>query len=459
MGGQRSSEGRVSGMGLLPTFTLSMFVALTIVMVGAGAVLYLVASELVANTEDRVLHEATRLTATRPLYEAVDGAGTRIDAETRVESTPILYGDDRREGRMYAFRPQEGERARGEHILVPGGLQHSSQGLLGLIIGVLFVVILVGAGVASLVSRNVAGPIEKIIEDIRKISRGNLRSLGNVKGPREVKLLARSIDRMTADLEAAQEAEMELAVRERELELAGGVREALLPVATPLISGYDLGSAHLSSRKFGGDFHDWIELEDGRVGLLVCDVSGSGVPAALVGATARSYLRNQLLRGDDVEASLHQINRELARDVRRGMFVTALYVLVDPRAHEATVACAGHKLPLVRYTASDQKMRLIHPEGIALAFDQGPVFERALRVERVPLEPGDRLILSNTGPVRIQDAAGDEMGEKRFYRLAFEHAAEDTGRFLKAVRRGIEAFAAGGDLPADVSLVTIQREA
>ncbi len=450
-------------MRIMTRFAVSMTLALSLVMAAAGVVLYGTTSRLLETTEQRTLREAVRLTYAEENREPPTwkhhGTSGRVDPQTSVFSMPIRYGSDL-EGFVYEFpRDRREDDPEAVRLLVPGGANRSDQTLLGLIVGMILIVILVGAGVAMWVARTVAGPINAIVDDVRQISRGDLKSLGGVRGAAEVVSLARAIDRMTKDLETAQDAELELSVREREMELAGGVREALLPVTTPIVEGYDIGSSHLASPRFGGDFHDYVELADGRLGLLVCDVSGSGIPAALVGATARSYLRRELMQGDDLSEALRVINRELANDVRRGMFVTALYVLLDPKTARAQVACAGHKIPLVRYTHADQKLRLLHPEGIALGFDEGPVFERALRIETITLEPGDRLILSNSGPVRITNDAGEELGEKRFYGQLLKHAPLDTGKFLKGVKRVLEGYVGENGLPNDISIVTVQREA
>ncbi|MFT5688938.1 MAG: sigma-B regulation protein RsbU (phosphoserine phosphatase), partial [Planctomycetota bacterium] len=287
---------------------------------------------------------------------------------------------------------------------------------------------------------------------------GDLSHRTEETGGGEVELLARSIDRMTSDLEGAQEAELQLSMREREMEVAGGVREALLPMTTPLLEGYDIGGTHISAPDgIGGDFHDFIELPDGRVGLLVCDVSGQGVPAALVGATARSYLRTELARGGDPVKAFQLVNKWLSDDVRRGMYVTALYALVDGREGVASVLCAGHKVPLMRYTAEDSKLRVVHPEGIALGFDRGPVFDRRLEQQHVPLLPGDRLLLANSAPLRIENEEGVELGEKGFFQRVLLHSKEDTAVFLRSLKRDLATYAAEGSVPFDVSLVTLSR--
>lgn len=455
-GSARRDSGRARGSSILARFTVSMTVALGLVMAVAGAMLYGAVNALSQNVQHATIQASVALTDEGPPFE-YEGA-TQRNESLGVESQGILYGHTLdQEGWEYRARdPESGEVT--QKLLLPGKVAASHNELLGLIAAVCVLVVIVGACMAMWVASRTSKPIESVIDDIREVARGRLRQLSNVRGPRETDVLVRAINRMTTELESAQEAEMELAVREREMELAGGVREALLPVTTPLIDGYDIGSSHLSSSRFGGDFHDYIELPDGRIGMLVCDVAGSGVPAALVGATARSYLRSHLMQGGSLADALHRVNRELARDVRRGMFVTVLYALLDPVAGRVQVACAGHKIPLVRYTAEDGKLRLLHPEGIALGFDKGPVFERALQVQELELEPGDRLVIANSGPVRVKDDEGRELGERSFYSQVLKGATQETGPFLKGLRRYLEGYAGEDGLSLDVSLVTVQRE-
>jgi sigma-B regulation protein RsbU (phosphoserine phosphatase) len=111
----------------------------------------------------------------------------------------------------------------------------------------------------------------------------------------------------------------------------------------------------------------------------------------------------------------------------------------------------------VKLTAADGKVRLVHPEGIALGFDPGPVFDRALQVQQVPLEPGDRLLMANTGPVRVKNPEGEELGEKAFYRLLLQHGSASTAAVLGQLKGALEAFAGGEPFPADLSIVSVSR--
>jgi serine phosphatase RsbU (regulator of sigma subunit) len=454
-----------------------MSVALGVVMLAAGAFLYSRVTQAAVEIQERAFVEAVRNQG--PLLEQLatdhdrelrglgpDTSQPRLEAAHAVPNSPIQTydgGDVQRRSVRYGPRyDQDGYLYQWKSSLPPlvvpaSTKEQAGAGLFGLILGVTLFVILVGALVAYLVGNAVARPLEVIVGDIAQIARGDLRHRTRVRAGGEIMLLAKSIDRMAGNLEAAQHAERELSKQERELALAGEVREALLPDSTPVVPGYELGALHVDSEAPGGDFHDYVQIADGRIGLLVCEVSGPGIPGALIGAIARSYLRLELARGGDVAEAFQRVNRELARDVRRGLYVTALYALIDPAAGRATVACAGHKLPLVRYAAAEKAIRLVQPEGIALGFDRGPVFDRALQVVQVALEPGDRLLLANTGPVRVVDAAGAEIGEKAFYKLVLKHAAQPTEELLAQLEADLRSHAGDVPFPGDLSVLSIAR--
>ncbi len=371
-----------------------------------------------------------------------------------VKRAEVEIGPEKRAGHVYHYQ------TRSENapfvLLVPASMQAAGDSMFGLIVAMTVAVIVVGALVSLWVSGQVTQPIQQLVEDVRQISTGDLNHHVHARGSGEVASLARALDRMTKSLSDARENEVELQVRQREVEVAAEVREQLLPQVTPKVAGYDLGALHMSAAGMGGDFHDFIETANG-IGLLVCEVSGKGLPGALVGATARSYLRAKLAAGGDVKEALQDANRQLARDVRRGMAVTSLYAWVDPHSAIATVACAGHKAPLIRYTGADKKVRLIHPEGIALGFDKGPVFDRTLVAQQAPVEVGDRLVLVNTGAMSLTNAAGEELGEKALYGHIQRLGALPTEQFLAKLRAALEEFSQGADLPRDISIVTIRR--
>jgi len=509
----RDHEAPTGGMSLSTRFTMFMTLALTAVMAIAGGVLYTSAARVTSTVQERTLIDAVRLTGQtlkaesslraleteRALLAAIDkriseafppsndvtmlrndlrsmsneraakirelegisnwrqveGQGVLEYDDGKIKRFPIVLGADNQPAYLMRYLPAHGERS--IDFLAPATTVEAERGLMGLIIGITLVVIAVGALVSVLVARQVSEPIEAIAADLRQISTGDLNHTTRARGVREVNMLARSIDRMTTDLAAAQEAQLELSVREREVALASEVRESLLANATPEREGFEFGALCLSAPDLGGDFYDFIPTASGEVGLLVCDVSGRGLPGTLVGATARAYLRAELARGGDLREALFHVNRELARDVRRGMYVSALYVRLDPQTSRATVACAGHKLPLLHCIAATGKVRLLQPEGIALGFDRGPMFEGRLELVEIAVAPGDRLVIFNSGPAVILNPEGAEYGEKHLYAQVQRHGAQPTAEFLERLQSVMEAYAQETPLPRDVSILTVRR--
>jgi serine phosphatase RsbU (regulator of sigma subunit) len=464
MGATRRSEVRerpasTGTTGLKRRFVLTMTGSLALVLLIAACALFKGATEMVDEIERETFVQTAVLSQRAPLLDPQGEGELRTGG---IEIREVLYGSEK--SRATLFRVPKRTPGEKDFDLIVPETKRVHDALLGLIGLTMGLVVVAAAVLAFWVAGRVTRPVDMIIHDVRSISHGQLKRRITPTGASEMATLARSIQRMSGDLQEAQDAKLELSIRERELSLAADIREALVPVATPLLAGYDIGAVHLSSHNIGGDFHDYIELQDGRVGLLVCDVSGQGMPAALIGAIARSYLRGELLHVDagagteGVAEALRRANRWIGRDVRPGIYATALYALVDPARGRAIVASAGHKIPLLRVSADDGKLRTVHPEGIALGLDRGAVFDRRLEVAEVPLQPGDRLFLCNSAPVRLLNAEGRELGEKAFFARVLKHAPLPSLDFLKALRNDLLAFAGEEGVSYDISLVTISRD-
>ncbi|HIG11542.1 MAG: SpoIIE family protein phosphatase [bacterium] len=449
---RREQDLRVGGINLQTQFTLSMTLALAIVMLVAG--FFLVRSAQTA-TEQRIV-EAVELTSRlqgKDSYRQESATGLRV-GNTAVVKIPVVYDSGTKTKHAEVFMAEERAGRSIVKLFVP-----DDTGRVGskLIIAFFMLILIVGAIVSVVVASRVATPIEMLVDDVRKISNGDLNHRTHVRGARELLLLGKTIDRMASSLLEAQDAEIELLAHERESEVAAEVREALLPEKTPQVEGFEVGGLQIGCPEPGGDFYDFIVKEDGKLGLLICEVSGRGIPAALVAATARSYLRAVLSSATDILAALSEVNRFFAPDVRRGMYVTCMLVELDPATGSAEVACAGHKVPLLSYTAADGSLRKIQPEGIALGFDKGPIFERTLKTAKVQLAEGDRLVIANAGPLAAQDAEGRELGEKGFFGRILKRAQLPTDEFLAELELAIDLYAAGVELPCDISILTLRR--
>src|SRR3954452_791971 len=151
-----------------------------------------------------------------------------------------------------------------------------------------------------------------------------------------------------ADLQAAQARIIEQETLERELQLARETQESMLPRELPHLAGFDIGACMIAAHMVGGDFYDAFPLGPNRLGVVIGDVSGKGMPAALFMALVSSLLRAEALRGDMTpEQALRIVNRHLLSRDAHSMFVTVLYGVLCRETHEFAFVRAGHEMPLL----------------------------------------------------------------------------------------------------------------
>jgi sigma-B regulation protein RsbU (phosphoserine phosphatase) len=230
----------------------------------------------------------------------------------------------------------------------------------------------------------------------------------------------------------------------------------LFPTRLREVPGYDLAGHHEASGQLGGEYYDVLQMPGGRYGLLVGSASGSGVPAAMVMAMARSFLAALARSETDPGKVLREVNALLSGDLRRGMYVTVLLAVLDPGAGTLTLANAGHA-PLLYCKAGGKSVAPVQSEGIALGFDKGPVFDQTLKVVRLTLKSGDRAVLFTPGVTRVTGADGSALGEGRFAAVVKREAHQPAATFVRRVAATVKKFR--GDLPLseDVTLLTLGR--
>src|ERR671920_1252981 len=142
---------------------------------------------------------------------------------------------------------------------------------------------------------------------------------------------------------------------EQDLRVARSIQQASLPKEVPTLEGWQIAPHYQPAREVGGDFYDFFELEYGRLGLIVGDATGKGVPAALVMSSARSMLRAVAQASNSPGDVLMKVNNPLVTDIPPNMFVTCFYAILDPKSGSLTYANAGHDLPyLYRNSAAEE---------------------------------------------------------------------------------------------------------
>ena len=238
---------------------------------------------------------------------------------------------------------------------------------------------------------------------------------------------------------------------ERELQVAREVQSSLIPNATPAIPGWEFAARWLPARRVAGDFYDFVPIGDG-LGLVIADVSDKGMPAALFMALSRSIIRASVAHAYALADSIAQANRLICADAANGMFVTLFCAQIDPGGGEVCYVNAGHNPPLVCRAGSGECVKLGNT-GMALGFFVGAEF--AQRVVR--LEPGDFVVLYTDGVTEAMDAAGQELGEERLWRLLLDHRAASAEDIASALERAVAAFTGAAAPSDDVTFVIAKR--
>lgn len=238
---------------------------------------------------------------------------------------------------------------------------------------------------------------------------------------------------------------------EQELRVARLIQQTLLPKSVPDIEGYQLGAYYQPAREVGGDFYDFFELEDGRLGLVVGDVTDKGVPAALVMATTRTMLRASAQRFDSPGEVLERVNDVLHPDIPPNMFVTCLYAILDPENGRLKYANAGHDLPYVRHAGGAAELRAT---GMPLGLMPGMAYEE----KDIGLEDGDTVLFYSDGVVEAHAPDYEMFGFPRLQGLVGAHngSGPDLMDFLL---EELDRFT-GKDWEQedDITLVTLQRD-
>jgi serine phosphatase RsbU (regulator of sigma subunit)/anti-sigma regulatory factor (Ser/Thr protein kinase) len=241
---------------------------------------------------------------------------------------------------------------------------------------------------------------------------------------------------------------------EQELRVARLIQQTLLPRDLPQLTHWQLATYYQPARAVGGDFYDFLPFDDGRLAIVIGDVTDKGIPAALVMATTRSILRSAAISSSDGQprspgAVLERANNLLHPDIPPKMFVTCLYAILDPEAGRLWYANAGQDLPYLRHGTSVCELRA---RGMPLGLMPGMSYEE----KEVAIDPGDSVLFYSDGLVEAHNPAREMLG--------FPHLAEVIGghpsdaSLIDVLLRELAAFTGDGwEQEDDVTLVTLQR--
>jgi serine phosphatase RsbU (regulator of sigma subunit) len=262
----------------------------------------------------------------------------------------------------------------------------------------------------------------------------------------------RYVAEAVSEAEARERTGLRLAAIERDLDVAREIQRGLLPARSPKFSGFDVAGMNKPADETGGDYYDWQLLPNGRLLVVLADVTGHGIGPALVMAVCRAYARASAPLDTNPVSLMGRLNELLLADLTDGRFITLAMTVLDASGNVELVS-AGHG-PTVLFRAASRRTELFGGDGLPLAVleDQDYAPPRTFVMHR-----DDLLVLLTDGVLEWQNAEGEQFGIERIAAAVDEASGRPAAEIVEHVHRAVLGFAAGAPQNDDVTIVVIKR--
>lgn len=323
------------------------------------------------------------------------------------------------------------------------------------IIVITVIVSLLGSVAAVILSGFITTPIKRLAEGARRIGEGDLDVRVKVSGRDEIGQLATTLNEMTTRLAKARGELVEKERMSKELEIARGIQQSLLPTAFPEVESIEVAAVCESATEVGGDYFDLLAIDNRRVGVVIADVSGKGVPGLIVMGVARSVIRAQARQHLSPREVLIRANDIIAPDIHRGMFVTVLYGVLDIERRTFSFANAGHNPLVIVKKFGPVPYELIKTQGRPVGFMAGAFFDDRLEETTLPLDEGDTIFTYTDGIMDSLNKNDQEFGMDRLLETLADKRAVPVQEIIETILQRIAKFV--GDRPQqdDMTMLAI----
>ena len=330
-------------------------------------------------------------------------------------------------------------------------------------VGVLFLIIqAVAFSMGLALARSITGSVHELAEGTERVRRGDFAGRVSIKSRDQLGELAQSFNSMTASIEDLLQQKAEKERLAQELRIARSIQMSLLPQGTLSMPGVSLTAHCEPAREVGGDYYDFLPIDEHTLGILVADVSGKGTSAALYMAELKGIVLSLSQRHRSARDLLIEADRIISRHLDSRSFITVTYLIVDLRAGTLKYSRAGH-CPMVYVPgpyAPDRSPQLMTPDGMVLGLqlDEGRTFNRLLEEVTVPLGRGDLFALYTDGLTEAMNSEGDCFGDTRLADLIARHADLPADQLRERILREIDAFTGSALQQDDMTMVLLRVE-
>jgi sigma-B regulation protein RsbU (phosphoserine phosphatase) len=323
--------------------------------------------------------------------------------------------------------------------------------LLYLTAFLLVVVLATAIYFSRIFATSIIAPVSQLEHAMARVEGGDFAALVPVDNNDELAALAEHFNQMTEGLKERYRLQ-------HSLDLAKEVQQNLLPREDPVVEGLDVAGRSIYCDETGGDYFDFLsssEVGPSKFGVLIGDVSGHGIPSALLMATARAFVRQRSSRSGSMAEIVTDVNRQLTRDVEdTGRFMTLFYLLIDLEARGMSWVRAGHD-PAIWYDPANGRLEELHGEGTALGVDENIQF---VQYQKPGLKKGQILLLSTDGLWETQNPSGSMFGKDRVYDIIRQKSSASAREILDTIVAELERFRQNLEPEDDITLVVIKIE-
>ncbi|HET6568355.1 MAG TPA: GAF domain-containing SpoIIE family protein phosphatase [Rhodothermales bacterium] len=240
----------------------------------------------------------------------------------------------------------------------------------------------------------------------------------------------------------------------REIDIAREVQRKLLPQKLPCMKGISIGASSVSAQEVGGDFYDFVELDEHRIAFIIADVSGKGTSAAFYMAEMQGIFQSLSRIVPSPADFLSHANTALSRALEKHVFISVIYGVVDLEHETVSLARAGH-CPAA-FINLNGEARFVRTRGLGLGLDRSLNFRKTIAEEKIRLQPGDAFVLYTDGVVESRNPAGEEFGYERLLDALCEHRHEDAPGLHDALLNDLCGFMGEKSYDDDMTLVVLK---
>ena len=308
-------------------------------------------------------------------------------------------------------------------------------------------------------SRIVIEPFRKILEGVHAISAGDLNSKIDITSQDEFGQLANIFNEMTGRIQESQKGMMEQERMQKEMQVAQEIQHTLLPGEFPQIEGYEIGATYRSAKEVGGDYYDFFWVDPTTLGIVVADVSGKGVPGSMVMTMIRTAMRLEARGNKSASDVLGKVNSHVTSDMKKGMFVTMFYIVLDSRNRAINFASAGHN-PMILYRGKTKEVYFLKPKGFPVGIDlpEEDMFVKNMTLQKVSLEKNDMMVIYTDGITEAMNNEKQQFGEERLIQVIKDNSHLTPSEFVEKLNESIAQFTQGAEQNDDITVVAIKEK-